>query len=74
MGNYASIKVIEIKNVIIKIFDGIVKKLCDVRYISYLRKNLNSLGILNCNRFSYKSVSDIMKLSNSVLTVIEGIK
>lgn len=42
MGNNASCKIIEIENIIIKLFDGIVRMLCDVRHILDLKKNLIS--------------------------------
>ena len=43
MGNDTSCKVARIGNIIIKMFDGIVRTLCDVRYVPDLRKNLISL-------------------------------
>ena len=63
MGNDASCKVVGIGNVRIKMFDGVVRALCDVRHIPDLRKNLISLGTLDCNGFSYKSTSGVMKVS-----------
>ena len=59
MGNDASCKVTGIGNIRIKMFDGIVRTLCDVRHVPYLRKNLISLGTLNCKGFSYKSTSGV---------------
>ena len=61
MGNDASCKVARIWNIIIKMFDGVVKTLCDVRHIPDLRKYLISLRNLDCNGFSYKSTSGVMK-------------
>ena len=63
MGNDASCKVVGIGNVRIKMFDGVVRALCDVRHIPDLRKNLISLGTLDCNGFSNKSTSGVMKVS-----------
>ena len=57
MGNDASCKVAGIGNIKIKMFDGVVRTLCDVRHVLDLRKNLISLGTLDCNGFSYKSTS-----------------
>ena len=57
MGNDASCKVAGIGNIKIKMFDGVVRTVCDVRHVPDLRKNLISLGTLDCNRFSYKSIS-----------------
>ena len=59
MGKDASCKVVGIGNIKIKMFDGVVTTLCDVRHVPDLRKNLISLGTLNCKRFSYKSTSGV---------------
>ena len=61
MSNDASCKVVGIGNIIIKMFDGVVRTLCDVRHVLDLQKNLISLGTLNYNEFSYKSTSGVMK-------------
>lgn len=46
MGNNTSYKVIGIGNIIIKMFNGVVRTLCDVRHVPNLKKNLISLGTL----------------------------
>ncbi|KAL6311694.1 hypothetical protein AAG906_006513 [Vitis piasezkii] len=74
MGNDASCKVFGIGNIRIKMFDGVVRTLCDVRHVPDLRKNLISLGTLDCNGFSYKSTSGVMKVSKGVMTVMKGQK
>ena len=74
MGNDASCKVARIGNIRIKMFDGVVRTLCDVRHVPDLRKNLISLGTLDCNGFSYKSTSRVMKVSKCVMTVMKGQK
>ena len=38
MGNDASCKVVEIGNIIIKMFDGVVRTLCDVKHVPDLRR------------------------------------
>ena len=74
MGNDVSCKVAGIRNIIIKMFDGVVRTLCDIKHVPNLRKNLISLGILDCNRFSYKSTSRVMKVSKGAMTVMKGQK
>ena len=74
MGNDTSCKVVGIRNIRIKMFDGVVRTLCDVRHVPDLRKNLISLGTLDCNGFSYKSTSRVMKVSKCVMTVMKGQK
>ena len=72
MGNDASCKVVGIGNIIINMFDGVVRTLCDVRHVLDLRKNLISLRTLDCSGFSYKSTSGVMKVSNSAMIVMKG--
>ncbi|KAL6322109.1 hypothetical protein AAG906_005046 [Vitis piasezkii] len=71
MGNDASCKVVGIGNIIIKMFDGVARTLCDVRHVPDLRKNLISLGTLDCNGFSYKSTSRVMKVSKGAMRVMK---
>ena len=72
MGNDASCKAVGIGNIIIKMFDGVVRMLCDVRHVPNLRKNLISLGTLDCNGFSYKSTNRVMNVSKGVMIVMKG--
>ena len=74
MGNDASCKVVGIENIKIKIFDGVFRTLCDVRHIPDLRKNLISLGILDCNGYIYKFARGVMKVSKCVLIMMKGQK
>ncbi|RVW73560.1 Retrovirus-related Pol polyprotein from transposon TNT 1-94 [Vitis vinifera] len=71
MGNDASCKVAGIRNIIIKMFDGVVRTSCDVRHVPDLRKNRISLGTLYYNGFSYKSTSRVMKMSKGAMTVMK---
>src|SRR5262249_10031127 len=48
--------------------------LCDVRHVPDLRKNLISLGTLDYNSCSYKSVRGVMTVSKGVLIVMKGRK
>ncbi|KAG6713932.1 hypothetical protein I3842_05G177500 [Carya illinoinensis] len=63
MGNSDSCKVVGIRNIKIKMFDGVVRMLGEIRHIQDLRKNLISFGTLDCNGYSYKSASRVMKVS-----------
>ena len=55
MGNDASCRVVRIGNIRVKMFDSVIRTLCDVRYVPDLRKNMISLGTLDNNGFNYKS-------------------
>jgi len=70
-GNDASCKVAGMGNIKIKMFDGVIRILCDVRYILYLRKNLISLDILDRNGFSFKSESGVIKVDKGVMTMMK---
>lgn len=72
MNNGVSCKVVIIYNIRFKIFDSVVITLCDIRHIPYLRKNLILFSTLECNGFSYKSTSRIIKVNKCVLTVMKG--
>ena len=39
-------------NITFKMFDGVIRTLCDVRHVPNLRKNLISLGTLDGNGFN----------------------
>ena len=62
------------RNIRVKMFDGIVRTLCDVRHVLDLRKNLITLGTLDGNGFSYKTANGVMKVSKGVLIVMKGQK
>jgi hypothetical protein len=47
MGNGAHCKITGIGNIRIKMFDGVVRTLCDVRHVPEVEKNLISLGTLD---------------------------
>ena len=72
--NDASCRVVRMGNIIVKMFDGVIRTSCDVRHILNLRKNLISLGTLDGNGFNYKYANGVMKVSKGVLTVIKGQK
>ena len=71
MGNDTSCQVAGIGNIKIKMSDGVVRTVCDVRHVPDLRNNLISLGTLDCNGFSYKSTSEVMKVSKGAMTMMK---
>ena len=74
MGNDASCRVVGMGNIKVKMFDSVIRTLCDVRCVLDLRKNLISLGTLDSNGFSYKYANGVMKVSKGVLTMTKGQK
>jgi hypothetical protein len=72
MGNGAHCKITGIGNIIIKMFDGVVRTLCDVRHVPKMEKNLISLGTLDSNGYVYKSIGLLMKVTKGAMIVIKG--
>jgi len=54
MGNGAHCKITSKNNIRIKMFDDVVRTLCDVIHVPDVEKNLISLGTLDSNGFNYK--------------------
>jgi hypothetical protein len=74
MGNDISCKVVGIGSIQIKMFDGSIKILTDVRHVPELRKNLMSLGVLDIG--GYKSIVQgrVMKVYKGILLVMKAKK
>jgi hypothetical protein len=62
MGNDISCKVVGVGSIQIKMFDGTVKILTDVKHIPELRKNLISLGVLNTGGYMSIVQGGVMKV------------
>jgi hypothetical protein len=71
MGNGISCKVVGIGRIRIKMFDGTIKILTDVRHVPKLRKNLIYLGVLDTG--GYKSIiqGGVMKVYRGILLVMK---
>jgi hypothetical protein len=74
MGNDISCKVVGIGSIRIKMFDGTVKMIIDVRHVPKLMKNLISLGGLDIG--GYKSIfqGGVMKVYKGILLVMKAKK
>uniref|UniRef100_A0A2N9GFK1 CCHC-type domain-containing protein n=1 Tax=Fagus sylvatica TaxID=28930 RepID=A0A2N9GFK1_FAGSY len=74
MGNDATCTIIGMGTIKIKMSDGVVRTLEEVRHIPEIRKNLISLGTLDSKGYSYKSENGIMKVSKGAMVVMTGQK
>ncbi|KAK3030790.1 hypothetical protein RJ639_037171 [Escallonia herrerae] len=74
MGNDAVCKVMGICTIKIKMFDGIVRTLGDVRYIPDLKKKLISLGRLDSIYCSISIKGGIMKVSKGAMVIMKDQK
>lgn len=70
MGNKMTCQVVEISSTRLKLHDGIIRKLLEVRYITKLKRNLISLGMLDQNRCSIKAKNVISKVLKDFIVVI----
>ena len=74
MGNGAHCKRTSIRNIGIKMFDGVIRMLCNVRHVSEVEKNLISLGTLDSNGYGYKSEGGAIKVTKGAMVVMKGQK
>ncbi|KAH1064501.1 hypothetical protein J1N35_029488 [Gossypium stocksii] len=72
MGNNSSSKVIGIGTVKIRIQDGTIRTLSDVRYVPDLRKNLISSSILDLKGCKINIKSSDIKVSRGSLVLLKG--
>ena len=72
MGNNASCKVAGIGIVHIKMFDGVVRTLGDVKHVLDLKRNLISLSTLDTKGYKYTSEGGVLKISKGALVKMKG--
>ncbi|KAL0460800.1 UNVERIFIED_CONTAM: Retrovirus-related Pol polyprotein from transposon TNT 1-94 [Sesamum latifolium] len=74
LGDDRCCSIVGIGDVRIKMYDGTVRTLCDVRHIPELKKNLISLGTLHKNGFIPKADEDreTIRIVKGALTVMKG--
>ncbi|KAG8478549.1 hypothetical protein CXB51_028301 [Gossypium anomalum] len=72
MGNNASCKIAGVGTIKVKMFDGVVRTLSDVRYVPELKRNLISLSTLDSKGYRYTAKSGVLKISKGSLVVMKG--
>ena len=72
MGNNASCKVAGIGTVRIKMFDGVVRTLGDVRHVPDLKRNLISLSTLDSKGYKYTGEGGVLKIGKGALVMMKG--
>ena len=72
MGNIASCKVACIGTVRIKMYDGVVHTLGDIKHVPDLKRNLTSLSTLDAKGYKYTGEGGILKISKRVIVVMRG--
>ena len=74
MGNDVACKTVGIGSIRIRMFDGIVRTLTDVRHVPDLRKNLISLGVLDSSGHKGSVQGGVLKISKGILIVMKANK
>jgi hypothetical protein len=74
MGNGIHFKTIGVGSIRIRMFDGIVRELKDVRYVPELKSNLNSLGVLDSCGYKYIGQGGALTVSKGSLVVMKETK
>ncbi|KAK8966007.1 hypothetical protein KSP40_PGU019629 [Platanthera guangdongensis] len=72
MGNQSECEISGVGSIRIRMFDGVVRTLTDVRYVPELRKSLLSLGTLEAAGYSYTSSSGYLEVRRGAQTVLRG--
>ncbi|KAG8485974.1 hypothetical protein CXB51_019297 [Gossypium anomalum] len=70
--NNASCKIASVGTIKVKMFDGVVRTLSDVRHVLELKRNLISLSILDSKGYRYTAESGVLKISKGSLVVMKG--
>ncbi|KAG8492461.1 hypothetical protein CXB51_009586 [Gossypium anomalum] len=72
IGNNASCKIAGVGTIKVKMFDGVVRTLSDVRHVPELKRNLISLSTLDSKGYRYTAESGVLKISKGSLVVMKG--
>lgn len=74
MGNNATCKVVGIGSVHIKMWDGVVRTLSEVRHVPALKKNLISLGALDSKGCVIQAEGGALKVKRGSMVILRGTK
>jgi hypothetical protein len=74
MGNNFACKIVGIGTIRIRMHDGIVRTLTNVRHIPDLKKNLISLGTLDSLGYNYTGEGGVIRVSKGSLVIMKGNK
>ncbi|WVZ84769.1 hypothetical protein U9M48_031759 [Paspalum notatum var. saurae] len=72
MGDNTPHKIAGIGSIQIKMADGIIRTLTDVRHISTMTRNLISLSTLDLKGYKYSAEGGVLKVSRGSLVVMKG--
>ncbi|KAH9678410.1 hypothetical protein KPL71_025698 [Citrus sinensis] len=74
MGNNSVCKVVEIGTVSLKMYDGMVRELTQVRHVPEFKKNLISIGMLDQTGCVIKAENGTLKVTRGSIVIMKGTK
>lgn len=74
MRNNTLCKIVGVGTVRLKIFDGVIRILTDVRHVSELKRNLISWSTLDSKRHKYTGKCGVLKVNREALVVMRDRK
>ena len=74
MGNNSLCKVVGLGAIRLKMFDGVIRELSEVRHVPELKRNLISLGILDQMGCIIKMESGVMKIIKWPIMIMKRAK
>ncbi|KAG8480706.1 hypothetical protein CXB51_025391 [Gossypium anomalum] len=72
MGNNASCKIAGVGTIKVKMFDGVVRTLSDVRHVPELKRNLISLSTLDSKGYRYTAENGVLNICKGSIVVMKG--
>lgn len=74
LGNNQTCSTISVGSILIRMHDGAVRELTEVRHVSEIRKNLLSVGALEAKGYKVVIEAEILKISRGALVVMRGVR
>lgn len=74
MSNNSICKVIGFKKVGLKMYDGMVRELTQVRHVLELKRNLISISILDQMGYTIKAEKRVLRVIKDLMEIMKGIK
>ncbi|KAH9750986.1 hypothetical protein KPL71_014098 [Citrus sinensis] len=74
MGNDQPCRTMGIGTIRLKMFDGMIRELKDVRFVLALKKNLISVGALEAKGYKVTIEDDIMKFTHKAMVILQGVR
>ena len=71
MGNNTMWKTVDIGNIHMRMFDGHVRALTNVRHVLNLKKNILSLGALEARRYKFSGADGAIKVTKGFMTILK---